>query len=596
MRVEFGMNGNLNWLSLLSGASQGATSPNKVLVNVDAGFSRGSGESSLSDAGAAFAHALWHASQAFTEALGDGNPGKAKGLGKQAQAFEEVWLHLSFLVEDDGSKTIDASTSAGTPPSTPSTPSSPGASPSQGASGDDTAGSAGAADPGSTTAGAPPAGASGSPGSAGAGSTGSSDSAGTEGAGASSTAGSGASAPAGAGSAPAGSSASGATGAPPQGSTPVASDPATADPDAKDATDTQTAGATAPTSSSAPTGGTDAGAGTTAPVTSSPPGSAPSTPTSPVSSVSGSSSKNNFLMGVNIAGGEFGQVGGAYGSNYIYPSRSEIDYYAGKGLEVIRVPFRWERLQTSLNGPLDATELARIDDVVNYAASKGLKVVLDAHNYGAGFGSLIGSGATTNAAFADFWGKMASHYKASDNVILGLMNEPNQQSATTWLDSANSAIAAIRDTGAKNEILVPGSYWDGAWTWTSSDNAKVIGGGIKDPANNFAFEVHQYMDTDGSGTHTDVVSDTAGVDRLKAVTEWAKATGNRLFLGEFGVANDSTSMKALDGMLSYMKDNSDVWQGGTYWAGGAWWGDYMYSAEPQGSTDKAQLLALQKYA
>ncbi|MFO1151192.1 MAG: glycoside hydrolase family 5 protein [Alsobacter sp.] len=544
------MTGNLNWLSLFSGASQGAASSNKLLVNVDAGFSRGSGVSTLADAGEAFAHALWHASQAFTEALGSGQAGKAQGSGKSVQAFEEVWLHLSFLVQDDGKvvegNSSDASTSSSTSSSTPDT------------SGDDGAASTGATGPGAS---------------------GSSDAA-----------------PGSTGSASSTTTASASEVAMEQAAQASSSSAAgTADSGGTNAT---TAGVPA-SSSTATTDGTTATSGATAPATSSQESATGSSSSAqPVASISGSggSSKANFLMGINIAGGEFGQVGGAYGSNYIYPSHAEIDYYASKGLDVIRVPFKWERLQTSLNGPLDAAELARIDDVVQYASSKGLKVVLDAHNYGAGFGSLIGSGATSNAAFADFWGKVASHYKSNDNVILGLMNEPNQQSASTWLDSANAAIAAIRDTGAKNEILVPGSYWDGAWTWTSSDNAKVIGGGIKDPANNFAFEVHQYMDSDGSGTHADVVSATAGVDRLKSITEWAKATGNRLFLGEFGVASDSTSMQALDGMLAYMKQNSDVWQGGTYWAGGAWWGDYMYSAEPQGSTDKAQLLALQKYA
>ena len=35
-----------------------------------------------------------------------------------------------------------------------------------------------------------------------------------------------------------------------------------------------------------------------------------------------------------------------------------------------------------------------------------------------------------------------------------------------WLVSANAAIAAIRSAGALQEILVPGTDWDGAWSWT----------------------------------------------------------------------------------------------------------------------------------
>jgi endoglucanase len=302
---------------------------------------------------------------------------------------------------------------------------------------------------------------------------------------------------------------------------------------------------------------------------------------------------NPLLLGVNLAGAEFGSnVPGSFGTDYTYPTHVEIDYYAGKGLSVIRLPFLWERLQRSEFGALDATELARLDDVVNYATSKGLKIEIEPHDYGYGFGALIGSAQTPNSAFADFWSKVAQHFAANARVIFGLMNEPHDQSASAWLASANAAIAAIRGAGATQEILVPGSYWDGAWTWTSTDNAAVVGAGVQDPGHNFAFEVHQYLDADGSGTHPGAVSSTIGVERLTAATQWAEATGNRLFLGEVGVTTDATSLTALDGMLTYMQQHTDAWQGMTYWAGGPWWGDYMFSIEPQNGADKPQMAVL----
>ena len=207
---------------------------------------------------------------------------------------------------------------------------------------------------------------------------------------------------------------------------------------------------------------------------------------------------------------------------------------------------------------------------------------------------MIGSTQTPNAAFADLWGKLAFHYQSNPDVMFGLMNEPHDQSASAWLGSANAAIAAIRGAGAvSQEILVPGSYWDGAWTWTSTDNDTVIGAGVQDPAHNFAFEVHQYLDADGSGTHAGAVSATIGVERLTAITQWAEATGNHLFLGEVGVTTDQTSLTAFDGMLTYMQQHTGAWQGVTYWAGGPWWGNYMFSIEPQNGTDKPQMAILE---
>jgi len=312
----------------------------------------------------------------------------------------------------------------------------------------------------------------------------------------------------------------------------------------------------------------------------------------------GAAGSPDWLLGVNLAGAEFASQKnpGTYGVDYIYPSHSEIDYYANAGMSVIRLPFLWERLQTSAFAPLDASQLAHIDDVVNYANAKGLKVVLDAHDYGSYQGSLIGSAAVPNAAFADMWGKLAGHFAADANVMFDLMNEPHAQTAAQWLDSTNAAIAAIRDAGATSqEILVSGTYSDGAWRWVKTDNAAVIGTGVQDPSHNFAFDVHQYLDSNGSGTHATVVSTSIGVERLEAITNWAEATGNHLFLGEFGVSTDQTSVAALDNMLSYMQTHSDAWQGATYWAGGPWWGNYMYSIEPSNGADKPQMDVLQNH-
>ena len=301
------------------------------------------------------------------------------------------------------------------------------------------------------------------------------------------------------------------------------------------------------------------------------------------------------LLGVNLAGADFGSVGQAFGTGYTYPTHAEIDYEAASGMNVIRLPFLWERLQPTLNGPLDPAELARIDDVVTYATAKGLKVDLDVHDYGKYRGQLIGSDAVSTAAFADLWSRIAGHFASNGGVLFGLMNEPQQSSAGDWLADANAAIASIRAAGAGQEILVPGIGWDGAWTWTTGQNASVIGAGVRDPLDNYVFEVQQYLDADGSGTHAGVVSGTVGSERLAAVTSWAESTGHRLFLGEFGTANDATSLAALDDMLSSMSRHADVWQGGTYWAAGPWWGDFMYSAEPKDGVDAAQMKVLERY-
>jgi endoglucanase len=299
-----------------------------------------------------------------------------------------------------------------------------------------------------------------------------------------------------------------------------------------------------------------------------------------------------FYGGVNLSVAEFGagNIPGTYGTDYIYPSSGEVDYYVGKGMTIIRLPFLWERLQRTLGGPLDTTERGYLDAFVTYATGKGARVILDPHNYARYNGQVIGGG-VTSAQFADLWAKLAQRYGPNPLVVFGLMNEPHDLDINAWLAAANAAIQAIRDAGATNLILVPGSSWTGAHSWVSSGNGTTMLG-IVDPGNNYGFEVHQYLDSDSSGTSETCVSTTIGAERLQAFTEWARAHATRGFLGEFAGARNQTCDDAVSGMLDFIDANRDVWLGWSWWAGGPWWGDYMFTLEPSGGVDRPQLALL----
>jgi endoglucanase len=306
------------------------------------------------------------------------------------------------------------------------------------------------------------------------------------------------------------------------------------------------------------------------------------------------------FAGVNLAGAEFGEgnLPGTYNQHYTYPTKAEVDYFTAKGMNVFRLPFRWERLQHETWAVLNATELSRIKNFVSYATLKGAHTILDPHNYARYFGEVIGSANLLPAAFADFWEKLAAEFKDNPNVIFGLMNEPHNMTTESWLEAANAAIAAIRSTGATNLILVPGNGWTGAHSWNSNwygTPNSVVMKNIADPGNNFAYDVHQYFDSNSSGTSETCVSPTVGADRLQTFTSWLRNNNQRGFLGEFGISANETCMQALDTMLAYMHANADVWMGWTYWAAGPWWGNYMFSIEPANGVDKPQMAILGKY-
>lgn len=322
----------------------------------------------------------------------------------------------------------------------------------------------------------------------------------------------------------------------------------------------------------------------------------PATPTAPPAAAPPSTSTQ--WHGVNLAGADFGEgtLPGTYGTHYIYPEVSSATYFRNKGMNTIRLPFRWERLQPTLMQAFNATEIGRLTTFVNGVTAQGMTVIIDPHNYARWHGKIIGSSEVPNSAFADFWSRLATQFKDNSKVVFGLMNEPNNMPTEQWLSAANAAIAAIRATGANNTITVPGNAWTGAHSWSQNwygtPNATVMKG-LNDPSRNMVIEVHQYLDGNSSGTDANCVSTTIGRERLQDFTGWLRTNGYRAFLGEFASGDNATCNQAMTDMLTYLQANADVWQGWTWWAAGPWWGGYMFSIEPtNGTTDKPQMKVI----
>jgi aryl-phospho-beta-D-glucosidase BglC (GH1 family) len=303
-------------------------------------------------------------------------------------------------------------------------------------------------------------------------------------------------------------------------------------------------------------------------------------------------------IGLNIAGGEFGGTAGTHNYQYHYPTLSELAYYAGKGVDFIRLPIGWERVQDALGGPLDlAGDVALIKQVLADAASLGMDVIIDVHNYGRYKGVAIGApGGPTTAQFADFWKKMAIEFKDQPALVgYDLMNEPHSMPAGAWKAAAQAATDAIRTVDMKSIIYVEGEGWSGAHSWLQFNKDLII----NDPANKIVYQAHQYFDNDNSGTYNETYDGEGayamvGVARLEPFVEWLKANNLKGMIGEFGVpSNDARWLDVLKNTLDYMKANN---LDGTAWGGGTWWGtDYvMYTASP-GAADSAYMNLLEGY-
>jgi endoglucanase len=305
--------------------------------------------------------------------------------------------------------------------------------------------------------------------------------------------------------------------------------------------------------------------------------------------------------GVNLAGGEFGsnkvKGPGVYGKHYIYPSPREIMAFKEMGATVFRLPIRWGRVQYELGAPLVETEMARIDKVIQFATDRKIAVIIDVHNYGKYKGESIGTGAVSLKDFDMLWQLIAERYRRNPLIIFGLMNEPFDIAAETWVEIVQSATNAIRKTGAKNLILVPGTAWSGAHSWRKQvvgiSNAVAMEK-FKDPIDNFAFEFHQYFDWDSSGTSTNCVKPEEAQKRIMVATKWLEEVGSRGFLAEFALSDRAECLELLKSTLEHIQDHKQ-WIGWTYWASSSWFGDYPFNVFPFQERRPSQLLILQDF-
>ncbi|HEY8966515.1 MAG TPA: glycoside hydrolase family 5 protein [Candidatus Methylacidiphilales bacterium] len=297
------------------------------------------------------------------------------------------------------------------------------------------------------------------------------------------------------------------------------------------------------------------------------------------------------MGGVNLSCAEWGPLPGVYGTQYRYPTEAEFDYYHGKGLDLIRLPFRWERLQPTLNAALDAAELARMDAVIGYAHARGMKVILDMHNYDTYNGSLVGSTGVPHSAFRDVWRRIADHFKA-ETAIYGydLMNEPHE-TAGAWPVSAQQAVLGIREVDAAHYVIVEGNAWAGAASWESVNAAL----NILDPVGRLVYEAHCYFVSDLSLTYDAAGAyPTLGVDRARPFVHWLQSHGFNGYIGECGVPyTDSRWLTVLDLFYAYVSGEG---LSTTYWAGGPSWSSTdALTCEPVGGVERPQMSVIEDY-
>jgi endoglucanase len=169
------------------------------------------------------------------------------------------------------------------------------------------------------------------------------------------------------------------------------------------------------------------------------------------------------------------------------------------------------------------------------------------------------------------------------------MNEPHTQTAKDWWAVAGELTRTLRAQKINNRLLVPGTNWTGAHSWYGSGNAAEAEK-FTDPGNNFAFEVHQYLDSDSSGTKA--ACKPGAATRVDAVIKWAESRKVNLFVGEMGGSGDPSCAVEYPAMIAALNKSPAViaW---TAWGGGKWWAEsYIFRMAPTKAGDTAHTKLL----
>lgn len=321
------------------------------------------------------------------------------------------------------------------------------------------------------------------------------------------------------------------------------------------------------------------------------------------------------LVGVNLVGGE-------YDTPNFYPSSEHVQYWTQKGVTILRIPMRLNRVVPDPATGADATEIGNIDRIISVARqyqnpAYPVTILLDDHRYGNG----------DDLTDGQRWGVLAQRYGTDAYVGYELSNEPtsNDYSYTTprWISFAQTIFAK----SALGPVVFPLAGSNLNYAFVEQETWKILTDTIKtsfgDRLSQCKITFHQYTPVvDDSTPDTDethysptsalreaasvmAVLDREGIDWLWG--EIAVPAGTAVEYSQPGfdeTTGDTVSMWNMDNLLSAMTAQrlKHAW-GITFWSGGHV-GSYhpvrnpgaeRWGLQPINGVDQPQVRIMQRY-
>lgn len=189
-----------------------------------------------------------------------------------------------------------------------------------------------------------------------------------------------------------------------------------------------------------------------------------------------------------------------------------------------------------------------LDPIVSWAGENNIYVIIDLHFIGnivTGAGNEMPDIKEKPKELAlDFWIQTASYFKEVPNVIFEICNEPAQITYGEWSKCADEIVAAIRQTGAEQLIIIGGIDYSYDLSWVEETP-------IKD--DNIAYTSHIYpVKKDWDYNFGDISKKYPVI-----ITEWGFMDENRYRTAQQYLVGDVNSFG--EPFLEYLKEKGIGW-------------------------------------
>lgn len=340
------------------------------------------------------------------------------------------------------------------------------------------------------------------------------------------------------------------------------------------------------------------------------------------------------FAGINLSGLEFGKVIDPTVAPNLsiedqgspYSDLKDTQSMIQAGMNAIRVPVSWGYLQLdgAGQGPINLDYYTNyIRPLLQTLTKAKVHAIVDLHAYmryskfGEHYSGCFGGAPCPDGtlildeqAYQSVWGQLLKLIQEDgaidkDYIVLDLMNEPVGVPDDKVFTIQASLIKQLRALKFNGTILVEGNNWTGLHSWTTKEwigsdgkhytNANLFTrenfakAGITD-LSKVLINVHQYLDSDYSGTHDTCLQDLSSTGQegfnLDAFADYLKQNQLKAIVTEFGTGTDGASCSApLNQFMNYLKDHSAKgknygFAGWTIWSFGHGWGGYNLRVTP----------------